>query len=144
MSSEINLPHLLGNKMSIYKELQSDFSPSLMKDFTSTIDSNTCEILAGFNLLRYYSERRRIKNLFIEGDYEKSFHQLDRNMGRLPIIGGQIGLGALMGMMKYLMENHLTLPKKKKLLWPTHYHWVERSIIQGNPIIIGLFNHKKI
>lgn len=140
---EINLPHLFGNPLAIYPELRKDFAPSLMTDFSSNIDKNSCEVVAAFNLLRYYSERKNVKGLFDEGDYEKSFHLLDRKIHRLPLIGGQIGLGALIGTIKYLRENQLRIEKERTLIWPVTFYWVKRNIEMGRPIIIGLFNHKK-
>lgn len=140
---EINLPYLFGNPLSIYPILKKDFVPSLMTDFSSSIDKNTCEVVASLNLLRYYEERRRFRGLLIDGNSCKTFPLLDRSIGRLPFIGGQIGLGAMIGILKYLKKNKLPLPKRKKLIWPASFHWVKRNIERGRPVIIGLFHHKK-
>ena len=138
---EINVPYLFGNSLAIYPELKKDFAPSLMTDFTSSIDKNTCEVAASLNLLRYYEERRGVRGILME-PLDQTFYQLDTDIGRLPIIGGQIGLGAMIGILKYLKKEKNPLPKSKKIIWPATFGWVKRNIEKGDPVIIGLFNHK--
>ena len=138
----ITAPNLFANPRSIYPELQKDFQPALMKDFPRTQDKNSCEVVGAYNLLLYYTKRRGVKNLLLEEETE-TLYALDRSIGRLPIIGGQIGLGALVGTLNYLKKYQGKKPKNWILRWPTTYNWVERSIREGDPVVIGLFNHKK-
>lgn len=129
--------------------LRYNFKPLSMGDFQHLVrqgrikDENFCEVMAAFNMLRFYTHRRNISNLMMDNN-DITMVALDESIGRVlvlnehVIISGQTGKAANKGLHDYLNRYDKRKAKGgdfKALvnLWD----FVKANLRSDNPVVVG-------
>ncbi len=142
----VNVPNLWGSTAA------TNFKPYTTGDFIPYGYAKHCAPTAGITLLRYWTERRGVSNLYSKSTKQDIFKDLGKEMNYVNSTGSDGGTedwDAYIGMLSYLQKYNLNRQDACSYQDKTgktpgfDWAWIKTQIKNGTPLYIGTAGYVK-